>query len=347
MNDSPMDRLSRHLASAMMVQCLAVAGRCGLLSSISSTTPEQASTIAERAGVDPRLATEFLSVLERGGILQISDGCFSYQDGFYSLLGDTTNPMYMGPALRLTASLTEAAPRVASALHSREGVSQGAYPDDLAPAMEAMSQGWVRNLLASNWIPECSGLDARLRSSARVADIGCGGGGALVAVAEAYPEIQGFGLDLSADNIRRAKALAKWSNLESSLSFSQEDAGTALHGRYELIMALNVLHDVAHLDQLMIAVRAHLREDGVFLVVESSIETDPCLKSSAMETILYATSALYCVPATIAHGYASPLGTLGFTEDVLRSNWLVHGPGSVRRLPSEFPFISAYEVRAK
>src|SRR5262249_3775055 len=75
-----------------------------------------------------------------------------------------------------------AARRPAAALRTRGG-------------REGLSAGGVENLLTQVWLPALPDVRAKLGRGAAVADVGCGGGRALIKLARAYPNSSFVGYD--------------------------------------------------------------------------------------------------------------------------------------------------------
>jgi trans-aconitate methyltransferase len=57
----------------------------------------------------------------------------------------------------------------------------------------------------SSWIPALEGVQAKLETGARVADVGCGHGASTVLMAEAYPRSEFVGFDYHEASIERAR----------------------------------------------------------------------------------------------------------------------------------------------
>ncbi len=67
--------------------------------------------------------------------------------------------------------------------------------------------GYAANLV-SGWIPALDGVEAKLRSGARVADIGCGHGASTILMAQAFPRSRFVGFDYHDASISRARSAA-------------------------------------------------------------------------------------------------------------------------------------------
>lgn len=96
-------------------------------------------------------------------------------------------------------------------------------------------------------LPELSDLRARLEAGARLLDVGCGGGYALVAFAERFPHLRGVGLDVEPTSIRLAQELIQARGLGDRLEVRQVDGAAwpaDLMGAYDLVTTFLVLHEI-------------------------------------------------------------------------------------------------------
>jgi tRNA G46 methylase TrmB len=73
--------------------------------------------------------------------------------------------------------------------------------------------------LISSWIPSLEGVQAKLESGARVADVGFGKGASTVLMTRSLPEITVLRLRLSRQSIEGARAIAASEGLEVRLNF--------------------------------------------------------------------------------------------------------------------------------
>ena len=101
--------------------------------------------------------------------------------------------------------------------------------------------------------------------SLQVLDLGCGTG-AMAAVLENYSRPAGSltGADISSGVLKYASDLGKYANLKEAdlISFCRERENAK---RYDLIVCMNVLSDFADLTPVFKAVKAALKDDGVFV----------------------------------------------------------------------------------
>jgi trans-aconitate methyltransferase len=98
-----------------------------------------------------------------------------------------------------------------------------------------------------------------------VIEVGCGPGDVLAAVAAAHPDVRFLGVDVDARMIDHARARHAAPNVEFRLlDLSAERADV----RARVVFAIDVLHHVHALGELVGGVAALLGEDGVWTVIE-------------------------------------------------------------------------------
>ncbi|HET6531450.1 MAG TPA: class I SAM-dependent methyltransferase [Actinoplanes sp.] len=93
----------------------------------------------------------------------------------------------LAPLASLAVVLARHVPAVAEAFHSGGGVAYTAYLPELHDVMEALRGPIYDTLLVDRIVPLAPGLARKLTTGARAADVACGTGRALIALATAYP----------------------------------------------------------------------------------------------------------------------------------------------------------------
>ena len=119
----------------------------------------------------------------------------------------------------------------------------GDYGAVMHRGMERMSAGWFEHLLVPAWLPALPDVQRRLHNGADVADIGCGAGRAMIALASAFPAARCTGLDLFEPALERARANAERADVADRVRFVRHDAAEPMPGSYDLVTLFDVLHD--------------------------------------------------------------------------------------------------------
>ena len=107
------------------------------------------------------------------------------------------------------------------------------------------------------------------------------------------------------------------------------------------------VHDMTHPQQVMEAIRAALRDDGVWLLVDMKAR-DSFAENAAknpMAALMYGVSVLSCLSSSLSEPGGAGLGTLGLPESTARSMAEAAGFTRFRRLDVEHPINAFYEVR--
>ena len=141
-----------------------------------------------------------------------------------------------------------ASPDVVDALADAFRTGIGLTFDQLGPVSAhrgaRMSGPWARLALVQHVIPALRGVEDRLRAGARVVEVGCGGGQALLAMARAYPASRFEGIDLSRLAIEDADRSAAESGLDNVTFAVGRGGELAPDAAHDLVMTLDCLHDM-------------------------------------------------------------------------------------------------------
>jgi 2-polyprenyl-3-methyl-5-hydroxy-6-metoxy-1,4-benzoquinol methylase len=182
-------------------------------------------------------------------------------------------------------------------------------------------------LLARRWLASMPDVVERLADGGRIADLGCGSGAAVKAMASAYPNASVTGYDISPASIDRAQATTTQENARFVTGGAEAMAGD---GPFDLVTALDVIHDLADPGAALHAVRASLGPDGVLFMMEPRIDADLENNRHDRAAMLYGFSTLHCMTQSLANNGAG-----------LGAAW---GPTAARELCEKVGFTSFVEL---
>ena len=130
-------------------------------------------------------------------------------------------------------------------------------------------------LFLEQGVSSVPGLRQRLEAGIQVLDVACGGGGWLMAMAEAYPVIRGTGIEFDPEWLATARARIGGARLQHRITIEEGDpASVPAGGRYGLVYLQDVLHEMPD-PAAALAGGWRVVEQGGWLVV-----LDWCLPSS-------------------------------------------------------------------
>lgn len=285
---------------------LATGHRAGLLDAVVAG-PGRAEEIAARAGTDPRMSLEWCRAMTVGGLLDAEGDVFSARDGLDQLvnLADVDSPV------DILATLVDGLPRRQAALVEALRSGKGVDPEVHRPAqarLQHLSQTVaLAPLLVEHVIAPVDGLPADLTAGCDVVDVGCGGGWALTALAERFPRSRYLGLDLD----ETALAIARSGDPVRSgrVSVRRQDVLDLAPASADVVLLVEVLHDLPDPVAALGAVRAALRPGGVVVVAEADATGDFALDRHSAVAGQYAASFAGCVPVS-QHAGGPGLGAL-------------------------------------
>lgn len=338
-------RFMERVSGAALLGVVEVAERTGLLTALAGQGPLAEAEIVERTGLQERYVREVLRALAAGEILRYDAEreTFELSAEGAACLADEQSPYFLGAWPQALRLLLRAAPDVARACQEGGGVSFTAFGPEWVEALDRTNSPGMRILLTRKWLPAMPDVVKRLEEGARVADVGCGSGTAVLTLARTYPASKIVGYDLDATSIARARAAAEAQRLEN-VGFERVAAESIpTDPPFDLVTAFDVIHDLGRPRDALFRIREALAAEGTLLMVEPAAGDTLQENLHAGGALFYSMSTLHCMTVSLADGGEG----LGTAYGPRRAEALCReaGFGRFRRLPIQNPFNAFYEVR--
>lgn len=301
--------------------------------------------LAERTGYSERWVREWLLGQAAAGLVT------RHPRATYSMTPEAERVLIEENALAFAAGAfiggfhPDRIDEIVEAFHSGVGVTYEDMGLPVARQMDRMNKPWVGDYLISTVLPSIEGLVEKLEDGAEVADVGCGGGISVRAVAERFPSTTVVGYEPSGQAFTRARRrLAGLANAAIRQAGGEELPAGA---RYDLVIALDCMHDIPFPDRVASAIRRCLKDDGLWLIKD--IKCSEVFEENLGNPVLamqYGYSVSACLLSAASAEGAAGLGTLGFPPVVAERIARDAGFGSFRviRLEDD-PTHLYYEVR--
>ncbi|HVE73486.1 MAG TPA: class I SAM-dependent methyltransferase [Mycobacteriales bacterium] len=276
--------------------------RTGILAAVRSGGGT-ATEIADRAGTHERSTREWLAGMTAAGYLEHDAGRFTMPLGQAALFEGGVLPFDPTVLFTFPDVINRVQDEVEESMRDGRGVPYDRFQPEFSAAQDAINAPLYSMFLVQDWVPSVSGLAERLEAGADVADIGCGGGRALCALAAAFPASRFTGYDLDEAALAIGTARAAEQGL-SNVTFERRDiAQLGQDGMVDVVLAVDAIHDQAAPQQVVEEVVKALRPGGVFMMVEptASGDLDEDIKDP-MSVMGYATSLAHCVQVSLAGG---------------------------------------------
>lgn len=306
-----MGQLVGHMTGAAMCLGIWLGDELGIYRSMAGHEPLSADDVASLTGCQPRLVREWLDSQASGGLVIYDpvDDTYFLPDEHAMALADDNSPVFVARAMNAFGSLFIDFEKIKGAFRGDGGLSWGDHHPCLFSGTEWFFRTGYRAHLAAEWIPALDGVAERLTAGARVADVGCGHGASIVAMAAAYPASTFTGIDFHGASIETARERVAEAGLSDRTSFQVAKA-TEYEGTYDLICFFDCLHDMGDPVSAARHAREHLADDGMVLLVEPFALDDhrTNLENNPMAPLLYMASAGICIPNSLSQDVGLGLG---------------------------------------
>jgi ubiquinone/menaquinone biosynthesis C-methylase UbiE len=191
------------------------------------------------------------------------------------------------------------------------------------------------------------GVVEKLRAGARVADVGCGAGSAVLLMAATYPDSTFTGYDISQYALARARIKLDAAGLGNAAFHDPRHSGLPADHSLDLVCTFDCIHDMSHPAAVIGAVRSSLKPDGTWLLVDIKARDtfEENVRKNPMASLMYGISVLSCMSSALSEPGGAGLGTLGLSESAARGMAEAAGFTRFRRLDVDHSVNAFYEVR--
>lgn len=314
--------------------------------------------LATVAGIDSRYAREWLEQQAAAGFIDVAAESQDPEQRRFALspvaaecLLNPESLASVGPLFDFLPSLTRVFPAMLlDAYRTGGGIPYAAY--GIHDAQGDFNRPSFVQLLTTAWLPALSGVSDRLdRNDARVAEIGCGEGWAAISIAKAWPSIAIDGFDNDEASIAAARRHAAEAGVSDRVRFevadvTQEPSDQRSNRTYDLVLAFEMIHDLARPIAALATMRRLGKPDAFHLVVdEKAGDHFEANTENPVERMFYAASVLHCLPVGMADAPSAATGTV-MRPSTLRSYATDAGFSSVEVLPIEHDILRFYRLIA-
>jgi SAM-dependent methyltransferase len=342
--DAFMGNFVHDLGAVMHAATIVVGDQLGLYKALAEG-PHTAESLARKTGTDPRYMREWLSAQAASGYVQYDAATqeFSLTEEQAMALADETSPAFIPGAFQVAVAQFKAIPKIADALKTGKGLGWHEHDVALFQGTERFFRpGYAANLV-SNWIPALDGVEKKLRSGARVADVGCGHGASTIIMAQSYPEAEIIGFDYHEASIQRARAAAEQAGVAKRARFEVANAKNYPGTDYDLVAVFDCLHDMGDPVGAAAHVLKSLRPDGTWMIVEPFAHDHLEQNINPVGRVFYSASTFICTPASRAQEVGMCLGAQAGEKRI--GDVVTKGGFSRFRRAAETPFNLVYEAR--
>jgi 2-polyprenyl-3-methyl-5-hydroxy-6-metoxy-1,4-benzoquinol methylase len=320
----------------------------GLYRALHDAGTVSSEELARRTGLHERWVREWLRGQAAAHLIDYEgDGRFALSAVAAFVLADEHSPAFAAGAFAALPQQMAVLEKLLDAFSTGVGLPYDAFGPEGARGVEGMLAPWFRTMLVPLALPQLDGVAAKLTAGAKVADVGCGTGIAVVEMAKQYPKSDFHGYDISKHALTQAAVHTAAAGV-TNVTFhdAQTDPLPADH-RFDFITTFDCIHDMTNPAAAMRAIYQALKPDGTWLIadINSKPTFEENLERNPMAAMMYGFSVLSCLSSAMSEPDGAGLGTLGFSEPVARQMTAAAGFTRFQRHDFANPVNAYYEVR--
>jgi 2-polyprenyl-3-methyl-5-hydroxy-6-metoxy-1,4-benzoquinol methylase len=327
--DAMVERIFNAAIGALELFSIHIGWRLGLYRALHDAGPCNAGELADRAGIDPRYAREWLEQQAVAGFLDVvttedEEGADAAEERHFGvpaahveIFCEPESLAHVAPFGPMIAGIGGTLAEVVEAYRTGSGVPYSHYGTDFRDGQGGINRPAFVNELPV-WLAAIASVDERLRAdpAARVADIGCGQGYSTIAIAAAYPDAEVTGFDVDEPSVTDARSRAAAANVDVQFEVS-DAASLSGSGPFDLICIFEALHDMAAPVAALEAAGRALAPGGHVLVMDERVAERFTAPGDEVERMMYGWSVVHCLPASRCEHPSAALGTALRADTVL------------------------------
>ena len=254
---------------------LSIGRDLGAWEAITATPGITSEALGAKLGTDPFYTETLCKTAFAFEILEREGAGWRMAPHFDQILGTPSATFYLGDASRTHQVVAE---DYASYVQRFRDGATVPYQQHGAEFMEIIANGLrsLPRMFTDFVLPQLPALQQRLENGARVLDVGCGGGWALVQLAERFPNATCVGVDNEPHSIGLARRLITEHGLEARCDARLMGAERlADDGAYDVATSFLVIHEIDPTQKVaaFAAVARALKPGGRFVIFDETYPT--------------------------------------------------------------------------
>ncbi len=308
------------MGGAMTAAMICLGDRLGLYRALAGSGPVTSRELAQRTGLHERWLREWLYQQGAAGVLEHRGGeRFALSAEGRAVLADESHPAFGAGFFSHLPETLSVLDRLTESFRTGIGLPYDAFGPGGAVGVERGFAPWFKNFLVPLALPALGDVVPRLAAGAKVADVGCGAGVALIEMARAYPRSEFHGYEISQHALARARESAARAGLANVAFHDAAREPLPAGADFALVTSFDCLHDMTDPAGALRAIRRALAADGTWLAADIKARASYAenAEKNPMAAMMYGTSLLTCMSSALSEPGGAGLGTLGLPAEKL------------------------------
>jgi SAM-dependent methyltransferase len=322
-----------------------IGDKLGLYKGLAAGGAQTPAELAQHTGTTERYVREWLNSQAAGGYVTYDKATkrYSLSEEQAFTLADESSPVFLPGAFQVALAAVRIEDRLTEAFRTGEGIGWHEQHHELFHGTERFFRPGYAAHLNTEWIPALEGVEEKLKSGARVADVGCGHGSSTILMAKSHPNSEFVGFDYHGHSIAIARQRAKEAGLEGRVRFEVAKAKDYPGKDYDFVTFFDCLHDMGDPVGAAAHVCSTLKKDGTWMIVEPFAGDSVEDNLNPVGRAFYSASTLMCTPASLSQEVGLALGAQAGQKRM--SEVVLQGGFTRFRRASQTPFNLIYEAR--
>ena len=310
--------------------------------------PVTSIEVAAESGLVERWVREWLYNQAAAGLVQVDESeRFSMSAAAVAVLADDQHELNLAGMFLALPGLMQRVEVLPDSFRTGIGYDYDAHGRTLALGLERTFEPWMRDHLVADVLPQPDGVGDCLGVGTTAADIGCGAGGVVLALASAFPQSTILGFEISEHALDRARARLDDSGVGNAEFRNARESPLPQDHSLGFVTTFDCLHDMTDPAGMVEMIFRSLSADGTWLLVDIKAY-DTFAENVAlnpMAAMMYGDSVLSCMSSALSEAGGAGLGTLGLSERKASEFAAAAGFTRFRRLEIDHPVNAFYEIR--
>ena len=323
-----------------------IGDRLGLYQAMQGAGPVTAAELAEMTGLQERWLLEWLRGQAAARLLTYHDDRFELTPIGAHVLANEEDSLAFAAGAFTGAVPPDTVNKLVEAFKTGVGLSYQDLGPNAAHRTERMLGPWTRQEFVPRILPALDGVQDKLNTGVVAADVGCGGGLALMAMAQEFPNSEFHGYDPNVHAIDRCKAKVQEAGLSNVHLHVAGGERLPTDATYDFLITFDCIHDMTQPQEVIARIRQCMQPEGTWLIKD--IRSRPDFKDNMKNSLLamfYGFSVSACMSSALSEPGGAGLGTLGFNPQVAERMVGEAGFSRFRQHDFDDPGNLYYEVR--
>lgn len=332
------------MSAGMSGAMVNIGHKLGLYKAMAGAGQITAAELASKTKTNERYIKEWLNNQTAGGYIDYDPitGKYMLSEENAMVLADES-PVFLAPGFDVVSSIWLDEDKIRNAFKNGNGVGWHEHHPNLFFGTESFFRPGYKANLTAEWIPALEGVVEKLKSGAKVADVGCGHGASTIIMAKAYPNSKFYGFDYHDKSIETARKRAKEEGLSDNIKFEVASAKNFKGENFDLICYMDCFHDLGDPQGAAEHAKKALAKDGTVMMVEPFANDDLENNINPIGRLFYAASVGICVPNSLSQEVGTALGAQAGEANL---NDIMQKSGfSIFRRATQTPFNIVFEAK--